>query len=590
MIETVDHYNTPFIVGVSGHRDLRPEDLPHIRCAVTDFLHELQRRLPDTELRIMSGMAVGSDLLVAETALDLGFAVNAVLPMPLAQYAADFDPATFASLEALLAHPKVRQVELSPPQHSSGQTGVPGPARDALYLNLSRTLSRTCNLLLALWNGKSSIRPGGTADTLLRYLAVRTDRNPHENAVVMAGAPEGQDASFRFVFWVPVARSEGPPAHDLESPCFISGLGDNALERWAAMPPQLEHQLAQLNSYNREYLQLTGNRPGEGAPDSLMRTLPPGLRIPAEARPGLEEIDTQYGKADALAIYYQRQSDRLFKFFSAMTFVMGFAYLAYEKFVEVRGLLIAYLVVLFLSVGLYYLLQGRRWFAKHLMCRALAETLRAKFYLRLAGADHLVDAEEVISLAGIDRFHGFGWIGHVLTGFETPAGDDEEHRSTTDACLDSVDTAWIESQRRYFSSKVMRLERSSRHTRTLKGSMFVVLLLVVASLIVLGHPLLRAELMFDIPLKNVLTFIMGLMAVTLGVWELHQNKMATRELLWQYRNQLAHFSLARTQFLRTSNASRRRMVLAQLGKDSLMESYLWTIHRYHREHEPPGAG
>ena len=30
-------------------------------------------------------------------------------------------------------------------------------------------------------------------------------------------------------------------------------------------------------------------------------------------------------------------------------------------------------------------------------------------------------------------------------------------------------------------------------------------------------------------------------------------------------------------------------VLAEVGKDSLMESYLWTIHRYHREHEPPGG-
>ena len=31
-------------------------------------------------------------------------------------------------------------------------------------------------------------------------------------------------------------------------------------------------------------------------------------------------------------------------------------------------------------------------------------------------------------------------------------------------------------------------------------------------------------------------------------------------------------------------------LLAALGKDSLMESYLWTIHRFHREHEPPGRG
>ena len=75
-------------------------------------------------------------------------------------------------------------------------------------------------------------------------------------------------------------------------------------------------------------------------------------------------------------------------------------------------------------------------------------------------------------------------------------------------------------------------------------------------------------------------------ALVLGVWELHQNKMAVRELLWQYRNQLDHFSRARARLTHTSSAVRRRHVLARLGKDSLMESYLWTIHRYHREHEP----
>jgi hypothetical protein len=64
--------------------------------------------------------------------------------------------------------------------------------------------------------------------------------------------------------------------------------------------------------------------------------------------------------------------------------------------------------------------------------------------------------------------------------------------------------------------------------------------------------------------------------------------MATRELLWQYRNQLKHFSRARAQLARTLAAGRRLEILADLGKDSLMESYLWTIHRFHREHEPPG--
>jgi len=64
--------------------------------------------------------------------------------------------------------------------------------------------------------------------------------------------------------------------------------------------------------------------------------------------------------------------------------------------------------------------------------------------------------------------------------------------------------------------------------------------------------------------------------------------MATRELLWQYRNQLKHFSRARSQLARTFALSRRLEILGELGYDSLMESYLWTIHRFHREHEPPG--
>jgi hypothetical protein len=65
--------------------------------------------------------------------------------------------------------------------------------------------------------------------------------------------------------------------------------------------------------------------------------------------------------------------------------------------------------------------------------------------------------------------------------------------------------------------------------------------------------------------------------------------MATRELLWQYRNQCGHFARAKALLSRVTSVRRRNEVLAELGKDSLMESYLWTTHRYHREHEPPGG-
>src|SRR5262249_61793755 len=94
------------MVGVSGHRDLDADQLPRLREAVANFVRRLQDYLPDTDLHLIVGMAAGADLLVAETAVGLGVEVEAVLPMPLAQYSSDFDAPTLASLKELLRHPR----------------------------------------------------------------------------------------------------------------------------------------------------------------------------------------------------------------------------------------------------------------------------------------------------------------------------------------------------------------------------------------------------------------------------------------------------------------------------------------------------
>ena len=578
-----DPSDAPFIIGVSGHRDLVSHDTARIRAAITAFLEEIRACLPHTEIRVMAGMASGADLLAAQTALDLGLGVEAMLPLPLAQYAADFEAAALRDLQTLLAHPKVHCTEL-PLTHDPVSGRTEAEHRNAHYLNLTRELAGSCHLLLALWDGESSTRPGGTADTVLRYLGLRSDRRAEDSPMLFSDASAEQDPDSRLVYWIPTARRGAGALGEPAAPCYLSGLGDNVLQRWTAMPRSLHEQLGELDTYNCEYRRLANDGRTRTAADSLMNSLSGDVPLPADARPWLARIDAQYGKADALALHFQARSDRLFVFFTVTTFLMGFAYLAYDKFVESRILLFAYLLVLLSGFGLYLLLDGRHWFSKHLMYRALAETLRAKFYLSVAGADHLVDADEVISLSGINRFHGFNWIADVITGLGRPAGGARE--VSHEPHLDSVENAWIESQCRYFAGKISRLERSGRRTRLLKRGLFGVILVAIACLIVLGRGQAPLGLRLDVPLRNVLTFVLGLPALVLGVWELHQNKMAVRELLWQYRNQLDHFARARARLVQTSSAVRRRHVLARLGKDSLMESYLWTIHRYHREHEP----
>ena len=571
------------MVGVSGHRDLDPGDSARLREAVADFVQQLKGQLPDTELRLIVGMAEGADLLVAETALGLGVPVEAVLPMPLEHYAADFDLQTLAQLKELLRRPQVRCVELS----ADAAGVVAGPhsreQRDAMYTNLTATLIRRSSLLLALWDGRSSRLAGGTADTVLRYLGVRTNDSSEVDGIQFIEADDEPENTPRLVYWTPALRSGANGEQQGRSPCYLAGAGENVLQVLRAMPERLKRQLAELNGYNLEYQRLS--EAGRlSSPESLRASLPGRTAFPAGAM--LEDIDAQYGKADALAVYYQRRSDRLFDLFAFMAFAMGVAYLIYEKLTESRALLIAYLATLLTSLGVYYVLQGKRWFGKHLTYRALAETLRARFYLRLAGADQRMDAGEVLALSGIEKFRGFSWIAFVLKGIEAADNRVDPNR---EAATQNVEQAWIEGQFRYFTRKVVQLERASRRVKHMRHFLFVAILVVISLLFAFGDQLHRIDVGLGIPLKNILTFSMGLMAVLLGVWELHQDKMATRELLWQYRNQLGHFARAKAQLARMSTPRRRNDLLVALGKDSLMESYLWAIHRYHREHEPPAA-
>lgn len=588
MTDSTAGANSPFIIGVSGHRDLNPGDLPHLRESVTDFLRLLKEQLADTELRIIIGMAEGADLLVAQAAVDFGLEVDAVLPMPLEHYATDFSPETFLVLRGLLQHPNVQCVHLEltdtvlrAPRISSG------PERDHLYAKLTETLVRRSSLLLTLWDGSPSPLPGGTADTVLRYLGIRTDENASGETLEFVAAGADAESDLRTAYWIPAARqgSDQPLAH--REPCFLSGLGDNLLQISRSEPTGLKNSLHLLNRYNRDFAQLSAQ--GRlGASESLIASLPTDLDL--EDRAVLEQISVQYAKADALAMYYQRHSDRLFGLFGGMAFMMGLAYLVYEKLFESPMIIFVYLVILATSFGLYYRLQDQEWFAKHLVCRVIAETMRALFYSRLAGTEDMIDAESVLALSGIDRFHGFSWISTVLRGVGAFDAHTEKKRAANAVRSRFVDQAWIAAQHRYFTAKVAKLERATRRIKNLKRVVVAVIISVIITIVLFHHTVDTAAVGTGIPLKNLLTFVMGTLVVLLGVFELHQNKMANRELLWQYRNQLRHFSRTEAHLARITATDRRMQILAELGRESLMENYLWTIHRYHREHEPPAGG
>ena len=140
-------------VGVIGHRsDLDTERLAPMVDAALDAVAQ------GADLVVRSALAEGADRLVASRVLARPRSrLVAVLPLPPADYAADFaDSTSQAAFDRLLA--RADQVVIT------SLEGEPPVTREEAYERAGRAVVDGCNVLVAVWDGKPSRGRGGTAE------------------------------------------------------------------------------------------------------------------------------------------------------------------------------------------------------------------------------------------------------------------------------------------------------------------------------------------------------------------------------------------------------------------------------------------
>ncbi len=148
---------------------------------------------------------------------------------------------------------------------------------------------------------------------------------------------------------------------------------------------------------------------------------------------------------------------------------------------------------------------------------------------------------------------------------------------------------WIDDQTAYFDKKLHRLHASHLRLETIKRALLLGSVAGALALIFFKDTALHHELAGHEG-KSWLVFFMGVLPLGAAVWELYQGKMATRELLWQYANQRRYFRAAARELSQTTQLGDGQKIIRDLADKALVEIYLWSVHRYHREHEPPSAG
>ena len=70
------------MVGITGHRELRVEDLEALEMTVGAILDRLAAAYPQTPLMAMTALAEGADRILASAAIARGIPYLAPLPMP----------------------------------------------------------------------------------------------------------------------------------------------------------------------------------------------------------------------------------------------------------------------------------------------------------------------------------------------------------------------------------------------------------------------------------------------------------------------------------------------------------------------------
>jgi hypothetical protein len=160
-------HKVPLVIGVTGHRDLRTEDIEALHNMVTEALQAIQSQNPHSSLRMLDSLAEGADQLCADAALALGIPLYASLPLDLQQYEADFSGDALMHLRMLAARSETVFVTPRSEPTLLVEPMLPSNVRDDAYRQAGIYVATHCDVLLALWDGRPHTPFGcGTAETV----------------------------------------------------------------------------------------------------------------------------------------------------------------------------------------------------------------------------------------------------------------------------------------------------------------------------------------------------------------------------------------------------------------------------------------
>jgi len=553
----------PFVFGVTGHRDLRPEDVSVLEDRVRAIFADFRRNLPSTPFLLLSGLASGADQLVSRVALQNGAQLVAVLPIPAEIYRSSMAPEAQRSFDLLLAKASV-VITLPLDGKTEMLVDKPSDARAQSYDALARFLATHSQSLIALWDGKRSERQGGTA-CVIRYMLEGTTGTELSSEESQAG----------IVYHVLTPRSSGPiPEGKLFELRLLTSLEkptDQDTEDFAVLAQRLE-------AFNRDMAEV------DWAANPACGSLLPERDLQLLSANG-RRISRIFFAADQRSLDFNNWAS------IALATVLAFAFVAlatFELYAHVltrnAALWLGYPIALLGAWLTYRYARKCEVETKYFDYRALAEALRVQFFWSLAGiresvADHYLR----------DHRTELDWIRYALRSVEVFQHREGEQNADEIHRLELVLDHWVENEAIWYAAKAKQQQRILGLLNHITGrsllTVWLVSTLVPLSFLIPWRGLVGWQTWApEEPRRGILLLLVLLPSLLIGLFRVWVEQAGYDMHARKYHRmaQIFHRSADRLkECFQQKRVKEAREILRQLGIDALEENGDWLL--LHRE-------
>ena len=569
----------PLVIGVTGHRDLRPQDLDPLEKKVKHIFTGLRDLFPFTPFLVLSPLAEGADRLVARVALlpEVGARLVSPLPMPKRLYEQDFEtPESLDEFHQLLERAD-SWFELPLVEGEEASIAQQGPARDKRYEQVGLYITRQSQILIALWDGVELNKVGGTS-TIVRFQT--------------QGLPRAQECDLQPPELFPVyqivtpRRSNPKPAGE---PFQLKEIYPPAFRHDDLKPEEYYTQVFRnLDEFNRR-IAISLEWLKDAVPASKSYLI--GNFDEMKLSGGEALTLRRYAVADALAIRFLKQMVR--KHWALHAWVFG-AFVSFVLFAHLGEFHVwwMFLALALLGIAIFTHKRAKRIAldSQSLDYRAMAEGSRVLFFWLIAGID------DSVSDNYLDKQRTeLDWIRNALRGWSIGVKDRWTIAfANVRERLDFVVEHWVNDQLAYFKKKSKQNEDSAElMERAVSLSVTLALLGAVGIAVAAIWNSAFHHDWWESPKSEWLAWpIIAIdLFLALGALLHHfRERMAYSEHAKQYRRMMGVFQNASEMIrakLDSNDIAGARRCLRNLGREALAENADWVLLHRDRPLELP---